>query len=62
MNTELMNFRIPTILKNRFRRVCRSRNVQMTSVMNQMIANYVKQNDAIELSDADYPVGFFIND
>ena len=39
--TELLNFRIPTHLKQRFQDTCKNRNVAMTSALNQMIVDYV---------------------
>jgi antitoxin component of RelBE/YafQ-DinJ toxin-antitoxin module len=40
-NTELLNFRIPTYLKQQFQQTCKTRNVAMTSALNHMIFDYV---------------------
>ncbi len=40
-NTELLNFRIPTQLKQQFQQTCKTRNVAMTSALNHMIVEYV---------------------
>ena len=41
---KLLNFRIPTKLKHSFQDICTARHTAMTSVLNEFIHDYVKQN------------------
>lgn len=55
---ELMNFRIPNQMKKQFIETCRSRNQQMTSVLNQFIADFIVENQPEE-DHATLPLDFF---
>ena len=57
---ELMNFKIPSKTKKRFQEICKSRNRQMTSVMNQFIIEFIRSNkDLIDNDDLTLPLDFF---
>jgi len=60
MQTELdlLNFRIPTNMKKQFIETCRSRNQQMTSVLNAFIAEFITENQPAE-DTATLPLDFF---
>jgi hypothetical protein len=55
---ELINFRIPASTKQQFIETCRSRNQQMTSVLNQFIADFISENQPNE-DNAKLPLDFF---
>ena len=59
--TELTNFKMPRDLKRAFKARCRARNQQMTSVLIQLICQFLRDNPVIE-SPIEEPVSFFIND
>ena len=42
-NLELMNFRIPRLTKQKFRSICRDRNQMMTSVLNQLVIDFINE-------------------
>jgi len=60
MQTELdlLNFRIPTNMKKQFIETCRSRNQQMTSFLNQFIADFIVEHQPAE-DQAALPLDFF---
>jgi len=60
MQTELdlLNFRIPSRTKQQFIETCRSRNQQMTSVLNQFIADFIVEHQPNE-DEATLPLDFF---
>jgi len=45
---DLLNFRIPTNMKKQFIETCRSRNQQMTSVLNAFIADFIVEHQPAE--------------
>ena len=55
---DLLNFRIPTNMKKQFIETCRSRNQQMTSVLNQFIADFIVEHQPAE-DQAALPLDFF---
>ena len=55
---DLLNFRIPTNMKKQFIETCRSRNQQMTSVLNQFIADFINEQQPTE-NEATLPLDFF---
>jgi len=55
---DLLNFRIPTHMKKQFQETCQSRNQQMTSVLNQFIADYIVEHQPTE-NEATLPLDFF---
>ena len=55
---DLLNFRIPTNLKKQFIETCRSRNQQMTSVLNQFIADFIVKHQPAE-DHTTLPLDFF---
>jgi len=55
---ELINFRIPSRTKQQFIETCRSRNQQMTSVLNAFIAEFITENQPAE-DTATLPLDFF---
>jgi hypothetical protein len=55
---DLLNFRIPTNMKKQFIETCRSRNQQMTSVLNQFIADFIVEHQPTE-NEATLPLDFF---
>ena len=60
MQTELdlLNFRIPTHMKKQFIETCRSRNQQMTSVLNQFVADFIVEHQSTD-DHATPPLDFF---
>ena len=55
---ELMNFRIPNQMKKQFIETCISRNQQMTSVLNQFIADFIVEHQPVEDHET-LPLDFF---
>ena len=55
---DLLNFRIPTHMKKQFQETCQSRNQQMTSVLNQFIADFINEQQPTE-NEATLPLDFF---
>lgn len=55
---ELINFRIPSQTKQKFIETCRSRNQQMTSVLNHFIADFITEHQPTE-DTAHLPLDFF---
>ena len=41
---ELMNFKTPRHMKKQFQQICRSKNAQMTSVLNTFIYNFIQEH------------------
>ena len=54
--TELLNFRIPTHLKQRFQDTCKNRNVAMTSVLCEAIYDYVTTDTADAIDGSWEPI------
>ena len=55
---ELINFRIPSQTKQQFIKTCRSRNQQMTSVLNQFIVEFINKHQPTE-DMVTLPLDFF---
>lgn len=58
IDLELINFRIPKQTKQKFIQTCRSRNQQMTSVLNQFIADFIAEHQPTE-DTTQLPLDFF---
>lgn len=59
---ELINFKVPANTKKKFQEVCRSRNQQMTSVLNQHILDFIEAHENITFTaddDLDEPLDFY---
>jgi len=54
---ELINFRIPSRTKQQFIETCKSRNQQMTSVLNAFIADFIIEHQPHE-DQATLPLDF----
>ncbi len=61
-NTELLNFRIPTYLKQQFQQTCKTRNVAMTSALNHMIGDYVGKDHPNSKNETWEPILFHADD
>lgn len=59
-NLELLNFNLPAPMKRAFHETCKSRNQQMTSVLNQFISDFINDHQPIE--DTTLPLDFFFDD
>lgn len=61
---ELINFRIPTVMKKQFQETCRTRNQQMTSVLISYIGDFINeyQPNTNEDDNQELPLGFFSNE
>ncbi|PTX61903.1 hypothetical protein C8N31_12024 [Sulfitobacter mediterraneus] len=57
-NTELLNFRIPTQLKQQFQQTCKKRNVAMTCALNHMIFEYISEENPLPIEDDWEPIVF----
>lgn len=58
----LMNFRIPRSTKHRFKTVCRERNQMMTSVLNQLVIDFINDDDNHTRFEQPLPLGIFPDD
>lgn len=57
-NLELLNFKLPSAMKKQFHETCQSRNQQMTSILNQFIADFINANQP-QPDEATLPLDFF---
>lgn len=63
--TILLNFRTPKLLKQQFEQFCNRRNISMTSRLNALMADYVRQEQESRRMDLEYhdertlPLGFY---
>ena len=58
---EIINFKIPSLMKRQFKDACHSKNLRMTSVINQFIAEFINENPPSE-RDNSLPLGFIFDD